>query len=200
MALPRDRNRHGQKVAVPQSGVIPESQYAGIPTVQEFNTIESAPTGAPSMVGKPVATFDVMPAGAKKFNVVMSAVLDGTAEGVIASFVPPIGYVAIVENWSVEFTGAPGGDSLEVFDLFVNLRYNGVVDPGNRMVLVRPFEGDKVAHIVVERGGKVDVEADWNTGHLLSQGVNIRFSGSLLLPNDMDDNFVELQVGEVRAV
>lgn len=190
---------------------------ADLVSKSQYGAAVNAPSGAVSVVGRPVSVFETLPAGAMPFRLNMERTLPqdweyGDTELTLAEFSAPIGRVMVIESWEVRFipygvassTGRPkyAARVMNTRPIQASITKNDQKQLGASDVNFYPFDGDVKTHVIYygNQLGKViafvDTDQSWTD---YFQKVEVILNGNYLLPNMQAPEYTELEVGIVRV-
>lgn len=195
MTIPRGRGRAWERKFAER---VPEfsRELVDMPAISGGETrMES-----PSLVGKALPVFGVVPAGGLKFNETMIIALPEGDVGYdhpvfLGEWSPPVGKVAIIEQWATKYNPMAGGVVADPL-LELTLRLDDVNDPGNTGVRSGLSSKINLAHIVLDSSMKLEVWGQYDASQFTPgfvQWVEVTLSGLLLLPNNMAVKYTELE-------
>lgn len=209
--------REGRNTALPLHVSKPVGQVnatADLPSGAQYSQAESAGPGAVSVVGRPVSTFDTLPAGTNKFRLNYEYTLPLDVEYgellTIAEFKAPKGRVMVIESWEIRFVPYDAGQAgrprytariMNTKPIRASITRNRQKQQGASDVNFWPFDGEAGCHVIIygDQLGAVIAEAatplDWQDN---PQKLEIILSGNYLLPNLQAPEYTELEVGVVR--
>jgi len=177
-----------------RAGLPSKSQYAG----------GYSESGADSVVGRPVITHDVLPAGARPFRLTGYGLYQGGVTSI--AFLVPAGYVMAVKSVQVQMTSIFFSHSIPPAEAVVSVLKNNQVELGAGELLFDQF--DDAAELNMHLFGADELVVNTVVRSLTPDyipeadtfSIKCVITGLYLLPNRQSTENNELVVGEVRNV